>query len=179
MIKELKVKNVKKDATGRPIEAKDYVTKIAVIIDEEEETSEVIKVDRVRIVAMVVSSIDRVFQANFVIGGLSSSGVFHWSPAQFPALFAVNHSQDPDWWDENIEGRTTYDFEEVLRWIHNAGAVNLAGDNIWSLPDLESYYEGEVSQLPVSPPIPGPAEFEPGVIPGPPVIPTTTGLPDV
>jgi hypothetical protein len=179
MSTKLKVKQVKKDQDGNVIEAKDHATKIAVITDEEKTKSEIIKVDEVQIVGMLVNYIDKVFQANFMLGGVDSLAVFHPSPGQFPALLAINYSQDPDWWDANIKGRTIFDFEEVLRWIHNSGAVNVAGDNIWSMPDLESYYEGEVSVLPAPPQIPGPAEFQPGVIPGPPVIPTTTGpLPD-
>src|SRR5262245_35472276 len=179
MTEELMVRRVLRNQAGEIVRQQLYATKIAVVIDEQAETSEVIKVDRVRIVGMLVNLIDNVFQANFVIGGLDSTQAFHWSPRQLPALFAVNASQDRSWWAANIVDRTIYDFDEVLHWIHDAGAVNIAGDNIWLMPDLESYYEGVPTHPIVIPSMPGPAEFEPGVIPGPTVIPEKTGsLPD-
>jgi hypothetical protein len=176
MAKKLKVKQVKKDQDGNVIEEQDHATKIAVITDEEKTRSEIIKVDEIQIVGILVNYIDKVFQVNFMLGGVATTGEFHWSPGQHPALLAINHSQDPDWWNANIVGRTIFDFDEVLRWIHDAGAVNLAGDNIWAMPDLESYYEGEPPPPP-PPPIPPPAEFEPGVIPPPPIIPPPGPLP--
>jgi hypothetical protein len=163
MTQELMVRRVLRNQAGDIVRQQDYATKIAVITDEEANQSEIIKIDRVRIVGMMVNLVENVFQANFVLGGLDSMGTFHWSPRQLPALFAVNASQERAWWAANILDRTVYDFDEVLRWIHDAGAVNIAGDNIWLMPDLESYYEGEPVQLPAA--IPGPAEFEPGVIP--------------
>jgi hypothetical protein len=178
MSEELMVRRVLRNQAGDIVRQQDYATKLAVIVDEEANLSEIIKIDRVRIVGMLVNLVENVFQANFMIGGLDSTQAFHWSPRQLPALLAVNQSQDRGWWATHIEDRTIYDFTEVLRWIHEAGAVNVAGDNIWSMPDLESYYVG-VPTLYSAPVIPGPAEFEPGVIPGQPVIPSTTGpLPD-
>jgi hypothetical protein len=166
MSEELMVRRVLRNQAGDIVRQQDYATKIAVIIDEEAGLSEIIKVDRVRIVGMMTNLVENVFQANFIIGGLDSTQTFHWSPRQFPALFAVNASQERAWWAANIIDRTIYDFEEVLRWIHEAGAVNRAGDDIWSMPDLESYYVG-IPTLYSPPVIPGPAEFEPGVIPPP------------
>jgi hypothetical protein len=162
-MEELMVRRVLRNQAGDIVRQQDYATKLAVIIDEEAGLSEIIKIDRVRIVGMLVNLLENVFQANFMIGGLDSTQTFHWSPRQYPALFAVNASQERTWWAANIVDRTIYDFSEVLQWIHEAGAVNRAGDDIWSMPDLESYYVGIPVQLPAA--IPGPAEFEPGVIP--------------
>ena len=140
-----------------------YVSKIAVVTDMETETSEVVKVDVIRIMAMLVDFMEKTFQANFIMGGIDTAGIFHPNPAYKPALFSTGKYQFPEWWDANIEGRTVYDFEEVLRWIHDSGAVEQAGKNIWNLPDIQSYYEGEPIPVPLEPSIP--SEFVPGVIP--------------
>ena len=160
--KELKVK-IKAKADARGVE-KDHVSKIAVIKDEAQNKSEIIKVDRVRILALMIMELDKVFQVNFILGGIDSDEIFHANPAHRPALFSVNQSQEAEWWDQHIAGRWDYDFEEVLRWVHEAGGVEVAGRDLWGLPDIQSYYVGEPEPLPPPPPLPA-AEHEPGVIP--------------
>jgi hypothetical protein len=160
--KELKVK-IKAKGDPKGVE-KDHVSKIAVITDEAQNKSEIVKVDRVRILALMTTELGNVFQANFIMGGMDSAGVFHANPEHRPALFAVNQSQEIDWWNEHIAGRWDYDFEEVLRWIYDAGGVEVAGRDLWGLPDIQSYYEGEPPPEEPPPP-PPPAEHQPGVIP--------------
>lgn len=161
---DLKVMQVLTDTRGRATgETIPYATKIAVVTNMETETSEVIKVDTVRVVGMAVSFIEGVFQTNFMLGGMDSKTEFHVSPGQFPALFTVNRSQDAQWWADNIEGKTVFDFAEVLQWIHESGAVKEAGRTIWKMPDLVDYYPGTI---PIPEPEPPPQSDKiPGVIP--------------
>jgi hypothetical protein len=154
-----------------------WAMKIAVIIDETTEASEVIKVDRVRISAMFMDEIRKIFQTNFVIGGLDSLGAFHINPAKQPALLAISQAQNPDWWTENMTGRTVFDYNEILRWIHESGAVNRAGVDIWAITNLFSYYHGEPLPAPTPGP-PPPSEHVPGVIPEPPRQPEHPPMPE-
>ena len=133
---------IKAKADPKGVE-KDHVSKIAVITSEVQNKSEIVKVERVRILALMTTELDQVFQANFIMGGLDSEGVFHPNPAHRPALFSVNQQQEPEWWETHIAGRWDFDFEEVLRWIHDAGAVERAGRDLWGIPDIQSYYDGE------------------------------------
>jgi hypothetical protein len=157
--KELMVKIAAYDSNPE----KDHVSKIAVITDEVLETSEIVKVDRVRIMAMMTNEVSNVFQVNFILGGVDTAGKFYSNPVYRPALFSVSKQSDADWWNANIAGRWLYDFEEILRWVHEAGAVVQAGRDVWNEPYIQSYYEGEPPPPP--PPKAIPSEFLPGVIP--------------
>jgi hypothetical protein len=163
---ELRVRIVKRDPKGKIIDEKDHVTKIAVIMDLDEEISEIIKVDRVRIVAMLITETEEVFQTNFVLGGVDSTGFFHPSPGHGAAMFSVNRNQSEEFWKENLEGRTVFDFADILRWVHDDRAVSRAGRDIWKIEGLESFYEGEPEpEHPIELPPPPASETIPGVVP--------------
>jgi hypothetical protein len=134
---KLKVTRVIRDKDGKVV-TREPVDIIPVFRDVAKTESEVANLDAIQIIGIAVNFIDCFFHANFRIGAQNSRGRFTAAAEYPPALWSISKAQTPNLWETLIEGKTSFDLDEVAAWLHAHGAVSRAGRDLWNLPDVET-----------------------------------------
>lgn len=136
------------------LKAKKKISTMAVVMDQENETAEAVKVDTLRMMSFVINYATKAMQVAFAWGGYDSEGKFHMDPHMPAAHRALNSNVDGErelfeqlCYDETGNPLEYFDQAFFLRLLD----AELAGRSIirhvvdggWPIEELELSHKGK------------------------------------